>query len=70
MKKANKHAKKARAMVEDCIEQQGDPEAAHCAEDDAYKSALKAIAAGYEPAEALAKEVLVLTELDFDRWYA
>ena len=70
MKKANKHAKKARQQMALCIECQGDSEAAHGYEDAAYGYALKAIAAGYEPAAALAKEVLVLGDLDFDRWYA
>lgn len=47
-----------------------DPEAAHALEDDLWEDVLRAIAAGADEPEKLAREALLTQEVKFPRWYA
>lgn len=47
-----------------------DPEIAHSKEDDLFRDVLTAIAKDPTHAQALAKEALKATKLDFERWKA
>jgi hypothetical protein len=49
---------------------QGDPEAAHCAEDDLTQHILRLVAAGHPQAPELAAEMLKAAEWDVPRWCA
>ena len=48
----------------------GDPEAAHCEEDDLYVDTLAAIADGAENPKELALAALQARSIDYTRWYA
>ena len=56
-------------FVEDPDRADEDPESSHVYEDDAYILALALIAGGHKNPSKIAKDVLVIADMDFSRWY-
>lgn len=48
----------------------GDPETAHCLEDELYVTVLRAVVAGHPQAWEMAAEALRVSSSTHERWYA